>query len=273
MPWRSSLCRTRSLTFEPAHSDCLIVKLDDLLDMLRAEFALDLPAAQGTLTAWLTEPGVPPSGLQDMLSFLDRSAEVVQIVGMQGFSAFLQQIRNFADLVGQPDTVFSPPHALGFTWLSSVKWLTNWPEKAAAYLDKPADPQSVELLAKYLYRCPLKPDTDAVLDLATLLAVPPSVPGDDPDTAPLEQAEDADVALPTQDVDGDLLQALLLDAPQQLEQLETALQRWAAGQASQPDMLEAQRIAHTFKGSGNIIGLPGIGRDRKSTRLNSSHVD
>ena len=25
-------------------------------------------------------------------------------------------------------------------------------------------------------------------------------------------------------------------------------------------MLEAQRIAHTFKGSGNIIGLPGIGR-------------
>ena len=256
----NSPCQTPSPAIDGAISGHLIVKLDDLLDMLRAEFALDLPGTQDTLTVWLADPVVTPSGLPDMLSFLDRSAQVVQIVGMQGFAAFLQQIHSFADLVSQPDTVFSPPHAPGFTRLAGVKWLTSWPEKATAYLDKPADPQAVELLAKYLYRCPLKPNTDAVLELAALLAVQPSVPADDPDTAPLEQAEDADVALPTQDVDGDLLSALLLDAPQQLEQLETALQRWAAGQASQPDMLEAQRIAHTFKGSGNIIGLPGIGR-------------
>ncbi len=228
--------------------------------MLRAEFTLDVPGAQATLNAWLDKPDTVPSELPDMLSFLDRSAEVVQVVGMQGFSAFLQQIRSFADLLSQPGISFTPRHAPHFTQLASLKWLASWPEKATAYLDKPADPQTVELLAKYLYRCPLKPDTDAVLALATTLAIQPSVPGDDPDMAPLEPAQDADVALPTGDVDGDLLQALLLDAPQQLEQLETALQRWAAGQASAPSMLEAQRIAHTFKGSGNIIGLPGIGR-------------
>ena len=236
------------------------MKLNDLLDMLRAEFALDTPAAQDTLNAWVAEPGMVPSQLPDMLSFLDRSAEVVQVVGMQGFSAFLQQIRSFADLLSQPGTSFSPQHAPHFTQQASVKWLASWPEKATAYLEKPADPLAVELLAKYLYRCPLKPDTDAVLALAITLAIKPSVPGDDPDQAPLEQAEDEDVALPTNDVDPDLLQALLLDAPQQLEQLETTLQRWATGQVTSPDMLEAQRIAHTFKGSGNIIGLPGIGR-------------
>ena len=236
------------------------MKLLDLVDMLRSEFALDVPGAQATLNAWLAEPGTVPPDLPDMLSFLERSAEVVQIVGMQGFSVFLLQIRGFADMVSQPGTAFSPRHAPGFTQLASVKWLASWPEKASAYLDKPADPQTVELLAKYLYRCPLKPDTDAVLNMATTLAIQPSVAGDDPDLAPLELAEDADVALPTNEVDGDLLQALLLDAPQQLEQLETVLQRWAAGQANSPDMLEAQRIAHTFKGSGNIIGLPGIGR-------------
>ena len=260
MLWVSSICPTPPRALDVTSPGVLTVKLDDLLDMLRAEFALDVPGTQDTLTAWLANPGVPPVGVPDMLSFLDRSSEVVQIVGMQGFSAFLQQIRSFADLLSQPGTIFSPPHAPGFTQVAGVKWLTSWPEKATAYLGKPADPQAVKLLAKYLYRCPLKPDTDAVLDLATLLAVAPSVPGDDPDQAPLEQAEDADVALPTQDVDGDLLQALLLDAPQQLEQLESVLQRWSAGQASAPDMLEAQRIAHTFKGSGNIIGLPGIGR-------------
>ena len=236
------------------------MKLNDLLDMLRSEFALDMPGARETLSQWLAEPQAVPSGLPDMLLLLERSAEVVQIVGLHGFSVFLQQVRSFADLISQPETNFSSPHAPHFTQLASVKWLTSWPDKATAYLDKPADPFTVELLAKYLYRCPLKPDTDTVLALATSLAIRPSVPGDDQDLAPLEPANDADVALPTNDVEGDLLQALLLDAPQQLEQLEMALQRWAIGQASAADMLEAQRIAHTFKGSGNIIGLPGIGR-------------
>jgi chemosensory pili system protein ChpA (sensor histidine kinase/response regulator) len=38
------------------------------------------------------------------------------------------------------------------------------------------------------------------------------------------------------------------------------LDELVAGKADSARMIEAQRIAHTFKGSGNIIGLPGIGR-------------
>ena len=236
------------------------MKLNDLLDMLRAEFALDVPATLDTLAQWQTNPDAPPANLPDMLSFLDRSAEVVQIVGMQGLAGFLQQVRSFSELISRPDTAFSPPGAAGFTRVASVKWLASWAEKATAYMNEPGQPQAVEAMAKYLYRCPLKPDTDAVLALAALLAIKPSLPTDDPDSAPLEQAQDDDVSLPTQDVDNDLLQALLLDAPQQLEQLEAVLQNWASGRTSPADMQEAQRIAHTFKGSGNIIGLPGIGR-------------
>ena len=97
--------------------------------MLRAEFALDVPGAQATLNAWLARPDTVPSALPDMLSFLDRSAEFVQVVGMQGFSAFLQQIRSFANMVSQPNVVFSPRHAPNFTQLASVKWLASWPEK------------------------------------------------------------------------------------------------------------------------------------------------
>ena len=236
------------------------MKLNDLLDMLRAEFALDVPPSLNTLAHWQASPDVPPATLPDMLSFLDRSAEVVQIVGMHGLARFLQQVRSFSERVSHPDTAFSPPGAAGFTRAASLKWLASWPEKATAYMDQPADPQAVEAIAKYLYRCPLKPDTDAVLELAALLAVKPSLPTDDPDAAPLESALDDDVSLPTQDVDNDLLQALLLDAPQQLEQLEATLQNWASGRVTPVEMQEAQRIAHTFKGSGNIIGLPGIGR-------------
>ena len=162
------------------------MKLNDLLDMLRAEFALDVPATLETLAEWQVSLDAVPATLPDMLSFLDRSAEVVQIVGMQGLAGFLQQVRTFSELVSRPDTVFSPPGAAGFTRVASLKWLSGWPEKATAYMDKPADPLAVETIAKYLYRCPLKPDTDAVLDLAALLAIKPSLPNDDPDAAPLE---------------------------------------------------------------------------------------
>lgn len=236
------------------------MKLDDLLDMLRAEFALDVPATLDTMVQWQAAPDVVPAGVADMLSFLDRSAEVVQIVGMQGLAGFLQQVHTFTGLVSNSDTAFSPPGAPGFTRAASLKWLASWVEKVTAYLDQPGQSAAVEAMAKYIYRCPLKPNTDAVLDLAALLAIKPFLPSEDPDSAPLEQARDADVSLSTEEVDGDLLQALLIDAPQQLEQLESILQRWSAGSANSAAMQEAQRIAHTFKGSGNIIGLPGIGR-------------
>ena len=75
------------------------MKLNDLLDMLRAEFALDVPPSLNTLANWQASPDVPPATLPDMLSFLDRSAEVVQIVGMQGLARFLQQVRTFSERV------------------------------------------------------------------------------------------------------------------------------------------------------------------------------
>ena len=234
--------------------------LDDLLDMLGAEFALDVPRAQETLAHWQAAPHIPPDELPEMLSLLDRSADVVQVVGMQGLASFLQHISQFARRISHPETIFSPPGARGFTQAASVAWLSAWIDKTTQYLAAPASPGAVDAIAKYLYRCPAKLETDTLLALAEQLAEPPSLPTDEVELAPLEAASDADISLSTDDVDNDLLQALLQDAPVQLEQLETVLQHWAQGQVDAPKMLEAQRIAHTFKGSGNIIGLPGIGR-------------
>ena len=234
--------------------------LDDLLDMLRGEFELDVANTRLTLADWQSAPNVVPEGLLDMLSFLERSAAVVPVVGLDGLAEFFRHVSRFASRVSNPETVFSTPGAISFTRPASVAWLAGWVDMASQYLASPAHPQAVQALAKYLYRCPAKLPTDELLALAEQLAVPPKLPSDDPDHAPLELAANSDVTFAIDDVDNDLLQALLQDAPIQLEQLETTLQQWARGQASQKHMLEAQRIAHTFKGSGNIIGLPGIGR-------------
>ena len=234
--------------------------LDDLLDMLRGEFALDVAQTQATLAEWLAAPQTTPEALPEMLTLLDRFAEVVEVVGMLGLSEFLRQVAAFARRASDPSTVFAQEGAGNFTRLACVTWLSVWVDKTNVYLARPAHPQTVDVLAKYLYRCPAKLPTDALLALAEQLAVPPQLPQDDPQNEILDPATDADVALPTDEVDNDLLQALLQDAPVQLEQLEATLQLWANGLANEQQMLEAQRIAHTFKGSGNIIGLPGIGR-------------
>jgi chemosensory pili system protein ChpA (sensor histidine kinase/response regulator) len=76
----------------------------------------------------------------------------------------------------------------------------------------------------------------------------------------LIDATDEDVALPTEDVDPELLFALLADAPQQLDDMEHAVTQWGAGACSEDDMQEAMRSAHTLKGSGGIIGLRGVGK-------------
>jgi chemosensory pili system protein ChpA (sensor histidine kinase/response regulator) len=98
--------------------------------------------------------------------------------------------------------------------------------------------------------------------LAEALAQAPTI-GDDltaEDMAELPAATAQDVSLATSDVDPDLFNAFLHDGPQQVEKLAGYAQALGKGTLPKAQLTEAQRIAHTFKGSGNIIGLPGIGR-------------
>jgi chemosensory pili system protein ChpA (sensor histidine kinase/response regulator) len=142
----------------------------------------------------------------------------------------------------------------------SVIWLAGWVDETNAYLESPAHPLIVEHVATYLKLCPHAFDADMIQDIADRLLVMAPVSGfGDEALEPLPAATDEDVALATQGLDPELLAALLADAPQQLQVLEDAVQRWGDGHCTDAEMLEAQRSAHTFKGSGYIIGLPGIG--------------
>ena len=52
----------------------------------------------------------------------------------------------------------------------------------------------------------------------------------------------------------------LAEAPDQLALLGDTIRELARGAVDRARVVEAQRIAHTFKGSGNIIGIRGVGR-------------
>ncbi len=69
-------------------------------------------------------------------------------------------------------------------------------------------------------------------------------------------ADDISLALPN-DVNADLLDALLQDLPVQTEEFSAAIQNLQIKKNIQ--YLEiAQRIAHTLKGAGNVVGVKGI---------------
>ncbi len=251
-----------------------------MIDLLRAEFAQDVPTAKEALAMWDLTPADPPPGVLDMVSLIARFTQAVESVGLQGFAGYLVLIGQFTDSLLARTTEmrgrannFRAGAGVGAgagiaaedaaTELAvGIVWLGQWVDEAVAYLENPAHPLIVEHIAHYLSLCPLPFDENEVLELASILLVAPEKMGEgaDGNGETLEAATQEDVGLNTDEVDPELLQALLADAPHQLAQLEIAVANWSDGNYNDEVMVEALRSAHTFKGSGNIIGLPGIGR-------------
>jgi chemotaxis protein histidine kinase CheA/ActR/RegA family two-component response regulator len=224
--------------------------LDDLLSLLREEFALDVAATQQALDNAARQPSGAPEHIEPMLGFIERSIMASALVGLHGWGGYLQQIAEFA--AGQMAAPQKP----------ALEWLQGWLVPAQGYLQAPASPASSTAILNYLRECPAQPDESVLQLLGEMLLVPPALAAEElaAANAPLEAAQPEDVSLATDEVDSGLLSAMLADAPEQLDKLLVHLENLAAGVATVPQLIEAQRIAHTFKGSGNIIGLPGIGR-------------
>ena len=238
----------------------------DMTALLRDEFAQELPATRDTLVQWQAEPAQMPAGVADMLSLLERFRQAVETVGFEGLGAYLSVIQTFTQNLftqnlaqgsaGQEQILSATDQTM------HVIWLGEWADQVNAYLAHPANAAVVESMVSYLSMCPAPLTDEHILDIAGQLLVLPNMTDDDADELALLQqpATDEDVALPTDDVDPELLYALLADAPQQLDELEQTVSHWSVGNCSESDMQEALRSAHTLKGSGGIIGLPGIAR-------------
>ncbi len=249
--------------------------INAMMELLRDEFAQELPATRKTLAAWRATPNQPPQTIDDMLSLFERFSQAVQTIGMDGLAGYLLLIQTFthelvdtnyalnSDLNAYLNT--STPtdlDALVKQHISGINWLEQWVNEVDAYLGNPADPQIVEDMVVYLAQCPKPFNEDHLLEVAAALLTLPVMSLDDAEAEALLliDATDEDVALPTEDVDPELLFALLADAPQQLDDMAHAVTQWGAGACSEDDMQEAMRSAHTLKGSGGIIGLPGVGK-------------
>ena len=139
--------------------------------------------------------------------------------------------------------------------------LQNWPGIVIAHLVQPADDVLCIAVVDYLeiesWPEPL-PYRD-VRDLIEGLTSELEVSGDFVvEQREIEALED-DVSLDmSDDVSAELIEAFFAESPGHAESLSHLMEAISSGENIQQNVESAQRIAHTLKGSGNLVGARGI---------------
>lgn len=187
--------------------------------------------------------------LQNMSDQADNISNAVKLLGLEGLyncGKFLSHNINL--LASSADNLTN----------TQIELLMQWPVKCLAYLEQIHDINTiVELLA--LIGNESWPEVLSKTEIAhykKLLENPEFLEEEAEQRQSRATADDVDLTLPD-DVNQELLDALLLDLPSQTEEFSTAIQNISAGGGLE-NIDIAQRIAHTLKGAANVVGVTGI---------------
>ncbi|MBI5429288.1 MAG: response regulator [Nitrosomonadales bacterium] len=236
-----------------------IEALTPFFSEMRKELAQTAPDFERWITTMATAAGDDPllmEALENYAAQLERIGQTAEMIGMPGLNAWCNSLSAIL-----PGIIFMEGEARA----QACQQLLGWPELLDRYLQEPGNFDASMALAEYLSApCFAQPfDENASLGLVESLTTPPAVPEEL--TAQLAEAGapvsvgvgDVSLAVP-ENADRDVYDAFIDEAPHNVEQFSALASRIAAGQADVNDMRSAKRIAHSFKGSANIVGIRGI---------------
>ncbi len=228
------------------------MRLDDLLTVVRDEFANAADDIDAALAAWMGEPSHAGMHCESLCAIFDRLAEVSRLIGLEGQAQAIEQLRDGARHIASAESA---------AMAEGLGWLAMWRDPLAGSLSHPADAAAAQELLDHLAASPLLPTGDALGALRALLNAAPSLLEDPEARAAFDAPtqDDVSIAVP-EDVDVGLCETFLSEAPQQMASLGDTVRALTRGPVDVERVIEAQRVAHTFKGSANIIGIRGIGR-------------
>ena len=235
----------------------------DVVDALCAE----LQEGESELAGALSEIVAPDAGESAVIEHIQRYAD------------YLRRFANAADMLDLPAVkelagffesnalalVDATPEDRGHVERQSL--FAEWPRLLSGFLANPDDTSSLGRLMLQTQdpAWPMPMDEEQAQELAERL-LSEVQPGDEPQTPkeslseerPVAASED-DVRLTfSDDINPQLVNAFLHEAPQHVNKLSQCVQRIASNQAGIDDISQAQRVAHTIKGSANITGVAGI---------------
>jgi chemosensory pili system protein ChpA (sensor histidine kinase/response regulator) len=206
--------------------------------------------------------------------------ETSVIEHIQRYTDYLRRFANAADMLDLPAVKelagFFESNALALAdatpedrgHVERQSLFAEWPRLLSNFLAKPDDTSSLGRLMLQTQdpAWPMPMDEEHALDLAERLSSEVRI-GDGPQAreevagealSPDSVGED-DVGLSfSDDINPQLVNAFLHETPQHVNKLSQCVQRIASNQAGIDDISQAQRVAHTIKGSANITGVAGI---------------
>jgi chemotaxis protein histidine kinase CheA len=236
----------------------------DVVDALCAE----LQEGESELSGALSEIVAPDAGESSVIRHIQRYAD------------YLRRFANAADMLDLPAVKelagFFESNALALAdatpehrgHVERQSLFAEWPRLLSGFLANADDASSLGRLMLQTQdpAWPLPMDEEQALDLAERL-LSEVRPGDESQTRDKTSSEapppistsEADVGLSfSNDINPQLVNAFLHETPQHVNKLSQCVQRIADNRAGVDDISQAQRVAHTIKGSANITGVAGI---------------
>ena len=206
-----------------------------------------------------TAAGDDPSlinALEEYATQLERIGQTAELIGMPGLSTWCTALNGIL-----PGIAFLEGEARQ----QAARHLAVWPALVDEYLQMPAELEASMALAEYLSSPAFSQPAEEGAERKMLIALTAKPVMPEELMAQLAKAEEAvsvtsaDVSLVVSDkVDPEVYNAFIEEAPNNLEAFAALTSKIAAGQADVEDMRSAKRIAHSFKGSANIVGIRGI---------------
>ncbi len=230
----------------------------ELIPVLLEEVPLLHEALERFLKTWQSTEGDPAAlseSVEDCSEDFHRFAEALESLGFQGLAQVIQQLCSNLETLATTQAPYSP--ALG-------KLLAEWRELVQAYLNDPYAPAASQGLRRWLEQeaWPLPLREEQAQALEDLLLAPDfseleAQEAEQP-TRSLEATPEAVSLEIPEDVNPELLKALLQELPVPSRTLSEAMLKLSNGQGSLETIRVAQRMAHTLKGAGNTVGVRGI---------------
>lgn len=227
----------------------------ELVELLIKELPLLVESQARALELGLSaaaDPDVRQQAFDIYAEHLTRFSDAAAAVGFEGLQYLCGHIRkNVLALAVERRVVCA----------TEADALAQWGPRVRRYLEAPYDPivcsSLVESMRSTGWVQPLTADEAEAL--RALLAEPRFTQDEEasPSTRPQQaSADDISLAVP-EDVNMELLEAMLQELPKQTQELSDAIQNLARG-GTLDDVRVAQRLAHTIKGAGNTVGIRGL---------------
>ena len=237
------------------------MQMSDFIEALRAEIEevrVDLAAWIATICSTHPEDPAFSEALDRYISQIERTASTCEMLGLRGLVSCCAQLQECLMAIVALDVEERS---------ATQTFFDLWPDLVLTYLADITNFEAAELLAEHFFQpsCPAHVDAERNLELIIELTSEPVLAAslraeaetEESDRPRMATDEDVSLVLPD-DVDRGVYEALLQEAPTQAAELSNHIRSIVDGEATNEDMAAAKRIAHSLKGSANIVGIRGI---------------